>query len=119
MAELITSEDLPAGFSYPVSFLRIVGLGLVDLEPWFILDGEGLYERYRGLQERYQARELVPFARWQDNDDVACWDGGEGSKVLVIHDFADPGWELRRVLPSFYAWLRQAVEDLIEFEPED
>ncbi|HET6293163.1 MAG TPA: hypothetical protein VFG33_07310 [Kribbella sp.] len=119
MSRFIADQDLPAGFSYPASFLRVVELGLVDLEPWCILDGERLNERYRGLQERYQARELVPFARRQDNDDVACWDVSEGSKVLIIHDFADLGWELRQVLPSFYAWLRQAVEDLIEFEPED
>ena len=53
----------------------------------------------------------------QDNDDVACWDlRRDPQQVVVIHDFADPGWEHRSEYPTFYAWLRQAIEDLIEFD---
>jgi hypothetical protein len=59
-------------------------------------------------------RVLVPFAKRQDNDDVACWDVPTG-KVAVIHDSADPGWEARGEFSGFYAWLRQALDDLIEF----
>ena len=61
---------------------------------------------------------VVPFANRQDNDDVACFDLDRGG-ISIIHDFASVGWEQREVYPTFYAWLRQAVEDLIEFEPED
>jgi hypothetical protein len=32
MTELLSIEDLPAGFQYPLSFVRVVGLGLTELE---------------------------------------------------------------------------------------
>jgi hypothetical protein len=49
VANLIGEADLPEGFVYPASFVRVVGLGLVELEPWQVLSGELLYWRYRGL----------------------------------------------------------------------
>lgn len=117
MAELLTAMDLPEGFQYPGEFIRVVELGLTDLEPWIILEGDQLRDRVRGLRTRFPARVLVPFARRQDNDDVACWEPSAGDGVVVIvHDFAKPGWEERGQFGSFYGWLRQAFEDLIAFE---
>lgn len=117
MAELLSVEDLPRGFWYPSSFIRVVELGLTNLEPWHILEGSRLRERKQGLVERFPARALIPFAIRQDNDDVACWDLARGSKkVVVIHDFSSAGWEDRAEFPDFFAWLRQAIEDLIDFE---
>jgi len=113
VADLLTSVDLLAGFDYPAEFIRVVELGLTDLEPWWIFAGDQLRQRAIGLRERYPARQLVPFARRQDNDDVACWDLDDGN-VTVIHDFAAPGWEQRGTFVDFNAWLRQAIEDLIE-----
>jgi len=112
---LLSVEDLPPGFEYPREFVRIVQLGLTNLEPWRIIEGERLLNRLLGLRGRYPNRTLVPFARRQDNDDVACWDIDEGN-VAVIHDFASEGWEQRVEFPDFNSWLRQAVEDLIAFE---
>ncbi len=51
----------------------------------------------------------------QDNDDVACFDVDRG-KVVIVHDFASPGYEQRADFADFYAWLRQAIEDLIAFD---
>lgn len=114
MAELLTSEELPEGFEYPSEYLRVVDLGLIDLEPWWLFDGDSLRIRMKGLRERYPTRTLVPFARRQDRDDVACWDLDVGD-VAVVHDFASAGWEqLGMRFPDFYTWLRQAIDDLIE-----
>lgn len=113
--ELLSPQDLPDGFSYPSQFLRVTELGLTNLEPWWILTGDLLRARYAGLMERYPERTLVPFARRQDNDDVAAWDVRSG-QVTIVHDFASPGTETRADFPDFYTWLRQAVEDLIEFD---
>jgi hypothetical protein len=115
MAELLTSDDLPKGFDYPPEFVRVVELGLTNLEPWWILDGDLLRARFVGLQKRYDKRRLVPFATRQDNDDVACWDV-DVDKVVIVHDFASPGSEQRAEFSNFYDWLRQAVEDLIAFD---
>jgi hypothetical protein len=114
--QLLTEDELPARWRYPAAFLRFVRHGLTDLEPWYILEGEPLRVRTRGLRERYPSRVLLPFARRSDCDDGACWDAREPVRVQLIHDFAAPGWEQRETLPDFYAWIRRAVEDMIEFD---
>lgn len=112
--ELLAESDLPAGFGYPPEFLRVVELGLVQLEPWFVLRGDLLRLRLAGLKERYPEQVYVPFADRQDDDDVACFTT-VGSEVVIVHDFASPGWERRGRQPfrNFNAWFRQAVEDFI------
>lgn len=115
MADLLSVDDLPEGFEYPPEFVRVVELGLTNIEPWWIIDGDRLRDRFVGLRERYRERSLVPFAVRQDNDDVACWDTAAGN-VAIVHDFASPGYEQRAELRGFYAWFRQAIEDFIEFE---
>lgn len=114
MANLLSRPELPEGFEYPTEFLRIVGLGLTRLEPWWIVEGGLLEDRYRGLKSRYPKRTLVPFAVRQDRDDVACFDL-DSKDVVVIHDFTDAGWERRTNFAGFNDWLRQAIDDLIDF----
>ena len=114
MADLLQSTELPDSFLYPPDFVRVVELGLTNLEPWWILEGDLLRQRLAGLRKRYPDRELVPFARRQDNEDVACWDLASGA-VTIVHDYASPGWEQRQVFPDFIAWFRQAIEDMIQF----
>ena len=114
MADLLSQRELPVGFAYPSTFLRVVELGLVNLEPWWIFDGAVLRDRLHGLKERYPDRALIPFARRDDNDDVACWDR-KPPRVVVIHDFASPGYESRGDFVDFNAWFRRAVEDFLDF----
>lgn len=114
MAELLSVTELPDGFDYPPEFRRVCELGLTRLEPWWIIDGELLRDRYRGLRQRYPGRDLVPFALRQDRDDVACFEP-MSARVVIVHDFADPGYERRDECAGFNAWLRRAIEDLIEF----
>lgn len=116
MTLLLDHSSLPAGFDYPREFLRIVALGITDHEPWVVLQGNDLSERHRGLKHRYPGRTLMPFARRIDNDDVACWDLDRGGDVVVVHDFASPGWEQVAHLGGVYDWLRSAIEDFIQFE---
>jgi hypothetical protein len=115
MPDLLMKHELPAGFTYPRTFLRAVELGLTNLEPWWIIQGGLLRRRNEALRNRYPNRSLVLFAVREDNDDVACWDL-QAENVSVIHDFASPGYEQRAVYESFNAWLRQAIEDFIDFE---
>jgi hypothetical protein len=112
MADLLTTVDLPDGFTYPPEFVRVVELGLTNLEPWRIITGDTLRDRLVGLRRRSADRHLAPFATRQDNDDVACWDIDDG-RIAIVHDFSSPGSEQRASLPDFYSWLRQAIEDLI------
>ena len=113
---MLPEDELPAGFHYPALFLRMLECRLFDLQPWELMSGDLLARRHTGLKERYSTRVLVPFARRGDNDDVACWEGS-GERVVIVHDFASPGWEHQGEFDSFADWLRSAVEDFIEWIP--
>ena len=118
MSDFMLKEDeLPDGFAYPHAFSRIVGLGLTVLEPWYLLRGDLLTKTMSGLRQRYPDRTLIPFAKRQDNDDLACWEMDRGEEIIIVHDFASPGWEQRDRFVDFWAWFRRAIEDLIEFDP--
>jgi hypothetical protein len=101
---------------YPGALRRLVERGITLLEPWWIPDAADQRVRMKGLADRYPGRQLVPFARRQDRDDVACFAPSEPGRVVIIHDFATDAWERRIVLDDFYAWLRRAVEDMIEYD---
>lgn len=114
MADLLALPDLPDGFDYPTGLLRMVGLGVTGLEPWWILTGDALRQRRAGLIERYPDHDYVPFAARQDCDDVACWDG-RSDALVIVHDFASAGWERQGQFESFEAWARQAFDDFLEW----
>jgi len=72
MKQLLTKSEFPEWFNYPQEFLRIVDQDLLDFDPWIILQGERFRIRFHGMKEIFPKRELVPFVRREDNDDVAC-----------------------------------------------
>lgn len=118
MEKLLTDNELPAWFTYPDSFKRIFGQGLLDFDPWIIMEGERLRIRYEGVKRRYPSRELIPFSRREDNDDIACWEKNKEYKVVIIHDYAREGYENVREFDNFWDWLRSALETTIEYDGE-
>ena len=117
MEQLLAKPELPEWFDYPQEFLRIVDQNLLDFDPWIILQGERLRTRFQGMKERFPSRELVPFARREDNDDVACWEKGNSERVVIIHDFSSSGYEQKESFSSFWNWFRNIIEEMIEYEP--
>lgn len=106
------------GFQYSKSFIKAIELNLLDFDLWYIIDEERVLNRLKGLKERYPNRELIPFARRDDNDDIACFEIGKGEKVQIIHDFASSGYEQRKEYNDFWAWLEDAIKEMIEFNRE-
>ncbi|ATH92919.1 hypothetical protein ACH95_21225 [Bacillus glycinifermentans] len=107
------------GFEYPQSFLKIIELNLVDFDLWYIMSETQVLRRLEGLKERYPNRKLIPFARRDDNDDIACFEVGKGEKVQIIHDFASEGYEQRKEYMNFWEWLEAAIQEMIEFNKGD
>ena len=107
--------DLDVQVKLPEGLLRIVNQNLTDLTPWHVMPRDLAVQRLRGLRLRY-SHKYVPFARRQDNDDLACLDPGHPGEIVVIHDFASEGTELRKRFDSFWDWFRAAVEDMEVFE---
>lgn len=114
---MLNNTQLPSWFTYPKEYLRVVDLKLVNLEPWFFLQGEQLESRNKGLKDRFPGVELVPFARRGDNDDVACWEKSGGNlKVYILHDFSKWGWDKRKECADFWVWFRKAIDEMIEHD---
>ena len=106
------------GFQYPDSFIKAIELNLLDFDLWYIMDEERVLKRLKGVTERYPNRKLIPFARRDDNDDIACFEVGKGEKVQIIHDFASEGYEQRNEYNDICDWLKDAIDEMIEFNRE-
>lgn len=115
--EFFLSDEVKSeGFAYSKEYLDFVSGDVPDLTPWHFFYSR-LDHRFKGLQDRYPSKGLVPFARRQDNDDVACFDSMAcDGRVLIIHDFASPGWEERLSLKSFDEWLDLAKSESAEWD---
>lgn len=114
----INSKILPKDFKYPSSYIDLVNKELPDIDPWGCFDYM-LEHRYKWINKRYPDRTLVPFTRRYDNDDVACFDGTDTSgdpRVIIIHDWASPGWENRGEFENFLEWLDFAKEQAEEWK---
>lgn len=106
-------------YTYPEAFYKLVDLNLVNFDVWYLLDSESALTHYQGLQVRYPERRLIPFARRDDCDDLACFEIGKSGRVQLIHDFANSGWEQRKEFQDLWKWLEAAVGDMIIFNKEE
>ncbi len=116
----LKEDVLKPQFSYPSSFESFVNDKADLSEPWdFFSSKDELDFSFKGLNDRYPERVLVPFARRTDNDDFACFDGSDFSgdpKVIIIHDWASPGWENHGEFDNFLEWLEFAKEQSEEWK---
>lgn len=104
MIDILHENEKPIWVVYPLAYLKLVNKNEDEFLPWYLLGKEQLLIRYNGLKKRYPARELFPFARDDNSDDVACWEKGKPGKVILIHDFASPGYENKLEFESFEKW---------------
>lgn len=115
---------LPDGFEYPQSFMTFVqSEPLPDLKPWWFLHKyTGTPEAWlKTVRQQYPNRQLVPFAKIEHTDDVACFDASAPSDdpvVHYVHAYALQGWEDRGHVVNFDAWLEAAIADAMQFKAE-
>lgn len=116
MIKLLNESELPNGFKYPDSIHKLVELNLTNFDVWYLMDGESIKTRLKGVQNRYPNRKLIPFARRGDCDDIACFEIGHEAHVFIIHDFASSGYEQQEIFESVWDWVQYAVGIMIDFE---
>lgn len=114
--ELLAAEDLDVSVLLPEGLVRVASQGLINLSPWHVMPRDLAKKRMTGLRARYRTK-YVPFARRQDNDDLACIDPDEPGCVVIVHDFSSEGAERVARYDTFWNWFRSAVDDMIAFEP--
>lgn len=84
--------------------------GKVDFGVWYLMNDDSIYNRFKGLQKRYPRRNLYPFAKRDDNDDIACFEKIGTETIYIIHDFSDEGWEQRKTFFTIDEFLLYAKE---------
>ncbi|WP_373694084.1 hypothetical protein [Bacillus pseudomycoides] len=102
-------------YKYPESYEKLVELGLVNFDIWFLMEKEQATSIYNGMKKRYPNRNLIPFAKRVDNDDTACFEIGKGNKVQLIHDFTSEGFEQRKEFNDFWEWAESAINEMIDY----
>lgn len=112
--DIYDTSSMYKEFKYPASYIKAVDLNLIDFEFWYLMSKEQVALRICGLRERYPNRKLIPFARRDDCDDIACFEVGKELKVQIIHDFASEGYEQRGEYNDFWEWMKVALDELIE-----
>lgn len=116
MIQLLDEQQRPNNFVYPQAIAKLLELNLTNFDVWYFMDLESVKIRLAGLQKRYPDRQLVPFARRGDCDDIACFEVDKGDRVFVIHDYASKGYEQREIYENVWEWLKEVVNIMIEFE---
>lgn len=111
--EIFNVQEMYKGYEYPREFLKIADLNLVNFDFWYLMPEGQMEWRITGLKNRYPERKLIPFARRDDCDDIACFEVGKGNKVQIIHDFASAGYEQRKEYDCFWDWFKDAIEEMI------
>jgi len=104
MIEVLNRNEKPEWLIYPQEYLDLIKNNKDGLLPWYLMNKEQILIRYRGLMTRYPKRELFPFARDDSSDDIACWERNKPEKVILIHDFASPGYENKLEFETFDKW---------------
>ncbi|WP_221178887.1 hypothetical protein [Pseudomonas brassicacearum] len=121
---LYPESILPTGFLFSEDYLDFIAQELIpDLEPWwFLCEFKEDAEYWFGeLGRQYPGRNFIPFAKLEDSDDFACFDGGDhtGNPVVVyVHAFTTPGWETRGSIKGFSEWIKKAREESARYKSE-
>ena len=87
------------------SVLISIQKGMVGWGAWYIIPEQRAKQRLIGLMRRYPSRKLIPFAKRDDCDDIACFEVDRPNFVEIIHDFSSPGFEQRQEYTSFKQWI--------------
>lgn len=107
------NNKLYKNFEYPKEYIKVKELGLVDFEFWYLLTENQIKERIVGLNKRYPLRRLIPFAKRDDCDDIACFELTKDGTVQIIHDFASEGYEQKKEYNTFWDWFKDAIDEMI------
>ncbi|MBF2053743.1 MAG: hypothetical protein IGS03_09815 [Candidatus Sericytochromatia bacterium] len=117
MAALFTPAELPAGFVYPQGLIDLAQSDQGLSGSWWLIGQNPAYARLclAQLQQRSPHKPLVPFAKNDDEEVLACFDGEDRSDNPRVYfdtfsNLSTVNWAQRYSL-SFSEWLALALSD--------
>jgi hypothetical protein len=112
--------DLTA-FQYPEEYLNFLKKPMSkDFEPWTMLAHyESRVDSWRKiLSEQYPTYSLIPFAKYDANDDVACFDLQRGD-IAIINSFSTIDSSCHGSFKNFEEWLKVAQDEHESWNEDD
>ncbi|WP_266172003.1 hypothetical protein [Dyella subtropica] len=108
------TELLPDGFAYPAEYLEFASAPRTPLYPWWLIDAESEAGRLMHRITVGSSKALVPFAKTDLYDDIACFDAEtntQNPKVVMICSTPGRSYGFR----DFATWRSHAERDASEF----
>jgi hypothetical protein len=108
------AELLPDGFSYPVEYLEFVSSQQTPLYPWWLIDAESKAGRLMHSITVGSGKPLVPFAKTDLHDDIACFEAEAdipNPKIVMICSTPDRSYGFR----DFASWRSHAEKEAADF----
>ena len=68
-----STSAVEQGVSLPSGYQEAKDMNLVNLRPWHFVSDKEFDLLFAGIKNRYPDRTVIPFARREDNDDVAAF----------------------------------------------
>lgn len=109
------NEFLPNEFVYPKDYINLVkNNSEMDLSPWWLLGAEPEFAMlcYNVINDKVGGEKfLIPFAKSDVDDDIACFDGDDVSgNPRIYFDIGEESmrginWDERYSIPNFNTWL--------------
>lgn len=120
----LPADELPEGFTCPEEFLRLLDLGITDLQPWLLYAGQRQLNWSKNLHELLPDPPLLPLAGREDRDDLVCWNCRTGRITGLDEDFYHEGRRSERTYDgvpelSFLAWFPEVIDDFITCQVEE
>lgn len=109
------TNDYEVGFNYPDALERLIDLKLINFDLWYLISREQSIVLFNQLNLQCSKKELIPFARRGDTEEIACFGIGNNEKVVVFKNCENLGYRPRKVFDSVWDWFRDAIEIMIAY----
>jgi hypothetical protein len=109
--------SLPKGYYWLIEQSLVGFEPFTTLQPWYYVKNNEMFFVNEKWPEHQRSHLLIAFARRQDNDDIACFilSDGDIDKVVLIHGWTATGYSEIKNYNSFWAWLKDVVDDIAEW----
>jgi hypothetical protein len=105
----------PSAYQWIVRHHTIGDRPSTQLSPWYRLPDAEIFSASQRWPKG-DGRNLVVFARRQDNDDLACFSVTEDvvTGIVVIHGWTGSGYDVLAEYATVWDWLKAVIDDAAE-----
>ncbi len=87
------------------------------IEPWYLMPKKDIFDAKERWPNGTSTKSLITFARRQDSDDIACFEGAESdtAEIVIIHGWTEEGYVIVNRCENIWAWMKSVVDDIADW----